>query len=67
MKRAIEAPRVTSVYRTDEALHHARCGRELSFLGLRGGQEADFYCTTCLAHVTLPLTMLEDVPRLAAA
>ena len=56
------APRVASVFRRDDDfLCHGRCRQPLTLQGIRGRLEADFYCTTCLAHVTVPLTVLRVV------
>jgi hypothetical protein len=30
--------------------------------GMRGEIEVDFYCLTCIAHVTLPRGVLDRVP-----
>ncbi len=57
------APRVVAVFRrADGTVCHTRCGRSLALQGLRGDQEADFYCYACLAHVTLPVAVLADLP-----
>jgi hypothetical protein len=56
------APRVASVFRRDDDfLCHGRCRQPLTLQGIRGLLEADFYCTTCVAHVTVPLTVLRRV------
>jgi hypothetical protein len=57
-------PRIVSVYRSAVSgeLHHARCARELSFIGIRGGIEVDFYCLGCREHITLPGAALARVP-----
>jgi len=57
------SPRVVAVFRrTDDAVCHARCGRPLALQGVRGLLEADFYCYACLAHVTIPVAVLESMP-----
>ena len=57
-------PRIVSVYRSAVSgeLHHARCARGLSFIGVRGGIEIDFYCLGCREHITLPEAALARVP-----
>jgi hypothetical protein len=57
-------PRIVSVYRSAVTgeVHHARCARELSFIGIRGGIEVDFYCLPCREHLTLPGAALARVP-----
>ena len=57
-------PRVTSVYRGAEAgqIHHARCDRELIFVGMRGGIELDFYCLGCREHISLPEAAYNRIP-----
>jgi hypothetical protein len=55
-------PRMVSVYRRGDSVCHARCGRPLALHGVRGLIEADFYCYSCLSHVTLPLVVLDAVP-----
>jgi hypothetical protein len=65
-------PRVASVFRRDDdTVCHGRCRQPLVLQGIRGLLEADFYCYTCLAHVTVPLTVLRglllDEPRGTAA
>ncbi len=55
-------PRMVAVYRRGDTVCHARCGRPLALHGVRGLLEADFYCYGCLAHVTLPLAVLDSVP-----
>ncbi|MGH7389294.1 MAG: hypothetical protein ACREM3_07520 [Candidatus Rokuibacteriota bacterium] len=55
-------PRMVAVYRRGDAVCHARCGRPLALQGVRGLIEADFYCYTCLTHVTIPLVVLDAVP-----
>src|SRR5262245_33610449 len=56
------APRMSAVYRRGDTVCHARCGRPLALQGVRGLIEADFYCYTCLTHVTIPIAVLDDVP-----
>ena len=57
-------PRIVSVYRGLMAgqIHHARCDRELSFIGMRGGIELDFYCLGCREHITLPEAAIARIP-----
>lgn len=57
-------PRIVTVYRGAGAgeLRHARCGRELIFVGVRGGIEVDFYCLSCREHITLTEAALARVP-----
>lgn len=57
-------PRVVSVYRGAVAgqIHHARCDRELIFVGMRGGIELDFYCLHCREHISLPEAAITRVP-----
>lgn len=56
-------PPVVTVFRAlDGAIHHGRCGREIDFLGIRGGVEIDFYCLTCREHVTLTQGTLARLP-----
>jgi hypothetical protein len=56
------SPRIVAVFRRDDTLCHSRCGRSLALQGVRGLIEADFYCYTCLAHVSLPIAVLDSVP-----
>jgi hypothetical protein len=54
---------VVAVFRrADDTICHTRCGRQLALQGVRGLLEADFYCYTCLTHVSLPLSLLEELP-----
>jgi hypothetical protein len=57
-------PRIATVYRGAAAgeFRHARCDRELIFVGVRGGIEIDFYCLACREHITLPEAALARVP-----
>ena len=55
-------PRMVAVYRRGDTVCHARCGRPLALQGVRGLIEADFYCYSCLTHVTLPIAVLDSVP-----
>ncbi|MBI3635337.1 MAG: hypothetical protein HY216_03825 [Candidatus Rokubacteria bacterium] len=55
-------PPVAAFRRDDNTVCHGRCGRPLSLQGVRGLLEADFYCYACLAHVTLPLVVLDSLP-----
>jgi hypothetical protein len=58
-----ESPRVVAVFRRpDDTICHDRCGRQLALQGVRGLVEADFYCYTCLAHVSLPVSVLDELP-----
>jgi hypothetical protein len=62
------APKVMAVHRlADDTVCHSRCGRPLALHGVRGLLEADFYCYGCLAHVTIPLTVLHALPVTATA
>ena len=55
-------PRIASVFRRDDdTVCHGRCRQPLTLQGIRGLLEADFYCYTCLAHVTVPLSVLRTV------
>ncbi len=57
------APSVVSAFRrADNTICHGRCGQPMSLQGIRGLLEADFYCYACLAHVTLPLVVLDGLP-----
>jgi hypothetical protein len=47
--------------REDDQICHTRCGSPLGFRGVRGRQEADFYCLTCTSTVTVPVVVLEAV------
>lgn len=57
-------PRIATVYRGAAAgeFRHARCDRELIFVGVRGGIEIDFYCLSCREHITLTEAALARVP-----
>src|SRR2546422_10604383 len=55
-------PVVAAFRRPDETLCHGRCGKPLSFQGVRGLIEADFYCLACLHHVTILLGALQAIP-----
>ncbi len=55
-------PVVAAFRRPDDTLCHGRCGKPLSFQGVRGLIEADFYCLVCLTHVTIPLGVLQAIP-----
>jgi hypothetical protein len=62
-ERPDPAPRVVAVFRrADDTICHTRCGRQLALQGVRGLLEADFYCYTCLTHVSLPVSLLEELP-----
>ena len=58
-----DVPPIATVFR-DRAgtLRHARCGSAMALHGMRGEIEVDFYCLTCIAHVTLPRGGLDRVP-----
>lgn len=65
--RRAPSPRIVAVFRRpDQTICHARCGRSLSLQGVRGLIEADFYCYSCLAHVTIPLIVLDSMPVVPA-
>jgi hypothetical protein len=57
-------PRIATVYRgaASGEFRHARCDHELTFVGVRGGIEIDFYCLKCREHVTLTEFALSRVP-----
>ncbi len=55
-------PVVVAFRRADDTVCHGRCGKPLSLQGVRGLIEADFYCYSCLTHVTLPLGVLQAMP-----
>jgi hypothetical protein len=62
-ERPDPSPRVVAVFRrADDTICHSRCGRQLALQGVRGLMEADFYCYTCLTHVSLPVSLLEELP-----
>lgn len=62
------SPRIVTVFRRpDDTVCHARCGRPLALQGVRALLEADFYCYSCLTHVTLPLAVLDSMPVVAQA
>ena len=61
-------PRVVAVFRlVDDTVCHTRCGRPLAFHGVRALIEADFYCYACLAHVTIPVAVLDTLPVATSA
>ncbi len=61
--RSDATPRMVAVFRrADDTICHGRCGRPLTLQGVRAMLEVDFYCYTCLTHVTLPLAVLEAIP-----
>ncbi len=65
---AAASPRVVSVFRRhDDTICHGRCERPLVLKGVRAMLEADFYCFTCLIHVTLPLVVLDTLPIVRTA
>jgi len=55
-------PVVAAFRRPDDTVCHGRCGKPLSFQGVRGLIEADFYCLACLTHVTIPVGVLRTIP-----
>ena len=56
-------PPVKSVFRgADGKLHHARCGRPIELVGIRGGVELDFHCVGCWERVILTESTLAHVP-----
>lgn len=62
-KKPEASPRIVAVFRRpDDTICHARCGRQLAWQGVRVLLEADFYCYTCLTHVSLPVSVLEELP-----
>ena len=57
------APTVVAAFRRpDDTVYHGRCRKPLSFQGVRGLIEADFYCLSCLTHVTIPIGVLQTIP-----
>ena len=54
-------PVVAAFRRPDDTVCHGRCGKPLSFQGVRGLIEADFYCLACLTHVTIPVGVLRTI------
>lgn len=58
------APGVVSVYRTlDGAIHHARCGRRMSYQGpIAGRLELQFHCGTCHERLMLPEIVAASLP-----
>jgi hypothetical protein len=67
-RRSLEAPvaetaPISTVYiGSDGTIYHARCGQAVEFMRTRSGLELDFYCLTCVEHVTLSLNALPQVP-----
>jgi hypothetical protein len=60
---ATETPPISTVYiGSDGTIYHARCGQAVEYLRTRSGLELDFYCLTCVEHVTLALNALPRVP-----
>jgi hypothetical protein len=58
-----DAPPIATVFRDRVGtLRHARCGSAMALHGMRGEIEVDFYCLTCIAHVTLPRGVLDRIP-----
>jgi hypothetical protein len=62
-----EAPAITTVYLTDDGLHHTRCGEALAFLRRRQGLELDFHCRVCHESISLTEYALNRIPIGAAA
>jgi len=66
--RSLEAPSadtppISTVYiGSDGTIYHARCGQAVEYMRTRNGLELDFYCLTCVEHVTLSLNALSRVP-----
>ena len=56
-------PRIVTVFRMDDGIHHTRCGSRIDFVGVRGGIEFDFYCLVCREHVTLTEAALPRIPE----
>ena len=55
-------PPVRTVYiGSDGTIYHARCGQPAEYLRTRGGLELDFYCLTCVEHITLAVHALPQV------
>jgi hypothetical protein len=57
-----EAPRVSTVYLTDEGLRHARCGSIVVLVRRRQAVELDFHCRACHEHISLTEYALTRVP-----
>ena len=58
-----DRPAIATVFRDRAgALRHSRCGSAMAFHGMRGEIEVDFYCLTCIAHITLPRGVLDRIP-----
>ena len=57
-----EAPAVTTVYLTEDGLHHTRCREALTFLRRRQGLELDFHCRVCHEHIALTEYALGRIP-----
>jgi hypothetical protein len=56
-------PTIRSAFRSvDGKLHHARCGRPIELVGVRGGVELDFRCIGCWEHVTLTPASITRLP-----
>ncbi len=61
-------PGIVAAFRgEDGSICHGRCGQPLSLQGVRAMLEADFYCYPCLVHVTLPLFVIDGLPRATPA
>jgi hypothetical protein len=57
-----DGPAVTTVYLTDEGLHHARCGEVLAFIRRRQGLELDFHCRVCHESIAMTEYALNRIP-----
>jgi hypothetical protein len=56
------AVRMAMYFAPDGTLHHTRCRQSLSFRGVRGELEADFFCLSCHEHVTVPAYAVSGIP-----
>lgn len=57
-----DSPAITTVYLSDDGLHHTRCGEALAFLRRRQGLELDFHCRACHEHISLTEYALNRIP-----
>ena len=57
-----DVPPITTVFVADGRLHHSWCKQPLDCQGTRAGLELDFYCYSCVEHVSLPETVLPRIP-----
>ena len=57
-----DAPAISTVYLTDDGLHHARCGEVLAFIRRRQGLELDFHCRVGHEHIALTEYALNRIP-----